>query len=154
MEFEQLLQYLAKSLGHESFELNENGVLSLSFGDGILVNLEPEPDGLTFQMYSVLCRLPDTEEEAMTLFEALLKANCFGRGTSGAVFALDEQQDEILLCRSFSTARTEPADLFAALQDMVSVMDVWRERLPELGAPEPEAAEAGQDPSMVYAIRV
>lgn len=154
MEFEQLLQYLAKSLGHESFELNENGVLSLQFGDDLLLHLEPDPDEVRFHLYSTLCRLPATEAEGAALFSALLKANCFGRGTGGAFFAVDEAQSEVLLSRVFTTARTEPDDLFSALQDMVSHMDIWRKRLPELGAGELESTSTEEDLSMIYAIRV
>ncbi len=152
MELEQLLHYLAQSLGQETFELNEDGVLSLCFDDDIIVNLEPGPEGEDCHLYAVLCRLPADPESRLDLFEALMTANCFGKGTAGASFSLDEEENEILLGRIFRIQTTEPAALTQWLQDMISTMDIWRQRLPTLGAEQPafpdEIIETG------YSIRV
>ena len=152
MELEQLLHYLAQSLGQETLELNESGVLSLRFGDDIVTHLEPDPNGVDCHLYSVLCHLPEDPDSRRSLDEALMAANCFGKGTAGATFGLDEQQNEFVLTRTFRIQRTEPGDLFQWIQDTVTVMDIWRKRLPELGATEPPPVPSAFE--FDYAIRV
>jgi hypothetical protein len=154
MELEQLLQHLASSLGHENFELNENGVLSLRFDEDIVVHLEPDPDERHCHFYSALCRVPEEVEPRHRLLEALMTANTFGKGTGGAAFGLDESQNELVLTRTFSFERVQPEDLMPWLQDMVSVMDVWRKRLPDLGAAEVPASGGEDAADFGYAIRV
>jgi hypothetical protein len=154
MELEQLLQHLASSLGHENFELNEHGVLSLRFDDDIVVHLEPDPDEYHCHLYSTLCRVPEDTGTRQRILEALMTANTFGKGTGGAAFGLDEGQNELVLTRTFSLERVQPKDLMPWLQDMVSVMDIWRKRLPELGAAEFPAGGGDDSAEIAYAIRV
>ena len=155
MELERLLQYLAQSLGHDSFRLNENGVLSLRFEGDIVIHLEPDPAETDCHLYSTLCRVPDDPRAKATLLEALLTANCFGRGTAGSAFAIDEQASEIILCRRFITEYADPADLMRWLQDMVSTMAVWRQRLPDLlGAADSYYSGFGGPADSAFAIKI
>jgi hypothetical protein len=153
MDVRRLLQHLAEFLGEETFELNEHGVLSLRFGEDIVIHLEADPDGAQCHFYSPLCRIPEDADTRLAILEALMKGNTFGKGTAGAVFGVDESQNELVLTRSFSLDRAGPEDVVLWLQEMVSVMDIWRKRLPELGADGPPAAEHSET-ELSFAIKV
>ena len=155
MEIEQLLQDLAQALGQESLAFNESGVLSLRFGDDIVIHLEPDPDEEHCHLYSVLCRVPESADSRHTIMEALMTANTFGKGTAGAAFGLDEQQNEFVLTRTFVIQSTQSDELFQWLQDTVSVMDIWQRRLPELVTDEvPDTDMPWPSREFAYAIRV
>lgn len=150
MDLALLLQQLATSLGLESLELNENGVLSLEFDGEVTVHLEPDPQSDACHLYSTLCRIPDDEAARLTLFSAILAANGFGRGTLGAAFAVDEQAQEVILGRIFRPARTEAEDLRQWLSEMVSAVNIWRQRLPELGSEGPPPQETVSPPNEFF----
>ncbi|WP_038169391.1 type III secretion system chaperone [Verrucomicrobium sp. BvORR106] len=139
MEFQLLLDYLGKQLGLDTLSLNENGVVSLKFGDDITVHLEPDPKAPTAHLYSPLCKLNAATRSA--LLEPLLIANAFGRGTAGAFFSIDEPQQEVLLGRIIDLNQAEPQALYQHLKDLVSVLVIWRRRLPELLARQDVPAE-------------
>ena len=130
MEFQLLLDYLGKQLGLDTLTLNENGVASLKFGDDLVVHLEPDPKLPEAHLYAPLCKLNAATRS--TLLEPLLIANAFGRGTAGAFFSIDEPQQEVLLGRIFDLNQTEPEALYRHLKDLVSVLVIWRRRLPDL----------------------
>jgi hypothetical protein len=132
MELSALLHQLASTLGMEALELNEHGVLSLQFGDTTVINLEPDPQSGECHMYSSLCRAPEDADSRSQLFGAFLAGNCFGRGTAGAAFSLDESNDEILLGRQFELEAARPEQLIAWLRDFLTIMDIWQKRLPEI----------------------
>jgi hypothetical protein len=152
MELSALLHELASSLGMESLELNENGVLSLQFDDTIVINLEPDPQSGECHLYSSFCRAPEDAESRSRLFGALLAGNCFGRGTDGAAFSLDESSDEILLGRQFDLEAARPEQLLAWLRDLVTIMDIWQQRLPEITGDTARPAAQPPDES-TYFIR-
>jgi hypothetical protein len=132
MDLDYLLQQLATSLGTVSLELNENGVLSMQFEDDLVVNIEPELEKEICHLYCVLWRAPEDEEARLRLFTALLTANCFGHGTGGAAFSLDEQSLEILLGRTFRPERTTVEELRQWISEMIPVVEIWQRRLSDL----------------------
>ena len=141
MELQHLLDYVAQELGLSSLDLNESGVASLQIGEHLILNIEPDPDGSHCHLYSSLCRLPSDDESRLRLYDALLRANNFGKGTAGATFSVDHQHGEILLGRVFNPAQTEPTDVMSWLQDMVEVMEIWQQRVLDLGADEGDEAD-------------
>ena len=157
MDLAHLLQQLATSLGVDSLELNEHGVLSLQFDDKVIVHMEPDPQTEDCHMYSSLCRIPDDEGARLALFSAILAANGFGRGTLGAAFAVDEQAQEVILARIFRPERTEVEDLRHWISEMVSAMNIWLQRLPELGGEgQGQAASSAEHPpgELVHMLRI
>ncbi|HSJ01207.1 MAG TPA: type III secretion system chaperone [Verrucomicrobium sp.] len=146
MEFPLLLQYLGGLLGMGDLALNDNGVLSLQFGDAIVIHLEPDPDGIRGHLYGSFGPAPSDPVERARLFEALLSANCFGRGTEGATFSLDEHEQELLLGRIFICEETEPQVLFSWIKDIVGSLDVWKGRRLELLDPASPCLEEGFKP--------
>ena len=142
MELPILLEYLAHSLGQDELTVPEGEALTLVFDD-IRVHLEPDPETGHCYLYSVLCRLPASDSEQLTIFREVLTANNFGRGTGFAAFSVDAARDELLLEQSFAPETTEPEALHTLLSDFVNVVDAWRKRLPELGAQSPAEIEVG-----------
>jgi Tir chaperone protein (CesT) family len=130
MELPLLLQYLAKSLGHEEITLVPGEALTLRF-DNLRVHLEPDPETDRCHVYSVLTQLPTDEKNRLTLFQNALIANNFGRGTGPAFFSLDDVKAELLLETSFAPAETEPERFRMLLADFVTVVDIWDQRIRE-----------------------
>ena len=143
MELPILLQYLAHSLGQEELVIPEGEALTLVIDD-IQIHMEPDPETGYCYIYSVLCRLPVSDAEQLAIFREVLSANNFGRGTGFATFSVDADQNELLLEQSFAPEKTEPEALRNLLGDFVTVVEIWRKRLPELGAPPAEETEIGQ----------
>jgi len=145
MELPVLLQYVSDALGLESLELNEHGVMSLRFNDSIDLHIEPDPDDRHCHLYSQLCRVPDDAGQRLALFEALLSANCFGRGSGGATFSVDDHNREVLLGRQFDLTMTDPQQLQDWMLSVLTNMEVWRQRLPDIlgqsSNPSPEVVE-------------
>jgi hypothetical protein len=143
MELSILLQYLAKSLGQEELTLPEGEALTLVFDD-TRIHLEPDPETGYCYLYSVLSRLPDSDAEQLTIFREVLSANNFGRGTGFATFTIDAAQNELLLEQAFAPDKTEPETLRALLTDFVTVVDVWRTRLPQVANRDSKEPEIGE----------
>ena len=154
MKLSSLLQQVADSLGIDSLELNEHGVLALQIDDDVVISLEPDPDEEICHLYSSLCRVPEDDEARAQLLEALMTANCFGKGTAGASFGLDDKNHEILLGRVFDPERTTSEELLPWITNMVEVIQIWRTRLQELGADAVDALpEQEEDTPSAYMIR-
>ena len=156
MKLSALLQQVANALGVASLELNEHGVLALQIDEDIVISLEPDPDEEVCHLYSSLCRVPEDAEARAQLLEALITANCFGKGTSGASFGLDDINHEILLGRVFDPEKTTPEELLPWITNMVEVIQFWRTQLQEM-SPDADAAappsELEGDPQAAYMIR-
>jgi hypothetical protein len=158
MELSLLLHYLGTHLGLETLALNNHGVASLKFGDDLVVHLEPDPRHPWAHLYAPLCPLPVDAAAKAALFEPLLMANAFGRGTEGAAFAIDEEHQEIVLGRIFHPATTEPQELLQALQDLVGTLSIWKRRLHDDGFGEagtgatenPALPSSGEDDRMAF----
>jgi len=147
MDLAHLLQQLATSLGVDALELNEHGVLSLEFDETVTLHLEPDPHTDECHLYTTLCRIPEDDGARLTLFSAILAANGFGRGTFGAAFGVDEQAREVILARIFRPARTEAEDLRQWISELVSAVNIWRQRIPELGGDERSALPIDEPPA-------
>ena len=141
MKLDLLLQSLGAALGMNDLALNEHGVVSLEFEGRYRITIEPDPDGEFFHLYSPLCRIPEDAAARYSLYEALLTANCYGRGTLGSSFAIDEASAEVVLGRRFDGESTQGQELVDALRGQLTVLDHWHTLLPEVLHPAAAHAE-------------
>jgi len=116
MHVGQFLQQLGNELGVADLAYNTESVSRLIVGNEMVIDLEYLEDRQIIQVYSALGS-PSTGEEA---WRELLAANLFGSGTGGATLALDEEQEEILLCMTFDL---ETLDLTRSLQELNAFAD-------------------------------
>lgn len=128
MSIEDILKELGSQMGLPNLHLDDNNVCRLVFDKRFTVDIEASPDKKSVHMYSALCELPPEGREE--LYEALLEANLFGRGTGGAAFGVDKEMNEILLNISFAAIEDVPLQTFInTLESFVNYVEAWTEKL-------------------------
>lgn len=138
MDPDQLISSLGLAVGLPNLRFDANGCARLSVEGAPALNFERE-DG-AIHVYSVLGPLPAEGREI--LFTILLRGNLFGASTAGAALAIDELQDEVVLCRTFA-AESTGADGFATdVEALVDAAEHWRARLGAAITPGEPIAEA------------
>jgi len=97
---------------------------------GVPVSVEYRPDAGDVILRSVLSILPTEATDDERLFKNLLQAHLFGLDTAGAVFAVDEDAEEIIVWRAESIRQLR-ADRLAMLIENVSAVARYFEPKPE-----------------------
>jgi hypothetical protein len=140
MEVNELISRLGAEIGLKDLALNEEHMARLQFDNRLIVDLEYEQETQCLYLCAVLGEIP--EEKRKEVFEQLLIGNLFCRQTRGAVLAVSPMDQEILLVRSFPTAKSDYRDFTDALENFVAAVDDWTDRLAaEDGASSSESAE-------------
>jgi hypothetical protein len=140
MTVEDLLSALGARMGLPDLQLDESRSCQLLFDGHLAVDIEAPVDqgGIVFLHSTVGIVRPEGRE---ALFQQLLEANLFGRGTGGAVLSVDGQRYEILLHRSLQTRQIDFSDFVDALEQFIQYASHWMERLAQShGAAPPSAA--------------
>jgi hypothetical protein len=140
MTIDDILSQLGSRMGLPDLRLDEGRACQLIFDGRVAVDIEAPPDegGLVFLHSTVGIVRPEGHE---ALFQQLLEANLFGRGTGGAVLSVDGQRCEILLHRSLQIRQIDFSDFADALEQFIQYASHWMERLAQShGAAPPSAA--------------
>ncbi|OIO60650.1 MAG: hypothetical protein COZ46_01295 [Verrucomicrobia bacterium CG_4_10_14_3_um_filter_43_23] len=127
MNIRDILSELGKQMGLGNLKLDENKVCRLIFDKKFTVDIEANDDESIAHIYSAVCIIPPIEKEA--LYEKLLDANPFGRGTGGASFGIDLEMGEILITRTLVLDKTDYQDFVNALESFVNHLEAWTEKI-------------------------
>src|SRR5262245_42396363 len=100
MNIADTLKQLGQDMGI-TLALDENRACRLVFDNRIEVDIEaPENAPDTVYFSGAVGIIPASDREAA--YRSLLEANLYGRGTGGAVLALDSDYNEIMLQRTLA----------------------------------------------------
>lgn len=127
MKIESVLTELGNQMGLPNLKLDDNKVCRLVFDKKFTIDIEASEDLKTVHIYSALCIIPPRDKE--NLYESLLEANLFGRGTGGAAFGVDLEMGEILLSRTIEMERTDYQDFVNILESFVNHVEAWTEKI-------------------------
>lgn len=129
MKIESILTELGNQMGLPNLKLDANKVCRLIFDKKFTVDIEASEDLKIVHLYSALCTIPPSDKE--TLYESLLEANLFGRGTGGAAFGVDTEpgREEILLSRTVVMEKTDYQDFVNILESFVNHVEAWTDKI-------------------------
>lgn len=127
MKIESLLTELGNQMGLPNLKLDENKVCRLIFDKKFTVDIEASEDLKIVHIYSALCIIPPRDKE--NLYESLLEASLFGRGTGGASFGVDVEMGEILLSVTVEMEKTDYQDFVNILEKFVNHVEAWTEKI-------------------------
>ena len=127
MNIEDVLKELGNQMGLPNLKLDENKVCRLIFDKKFTIDIEASEDLKTVHIYSALCIIPPRDKE--TLYESLLEANLFGRGTGGAAFGVDIEMGEILLSQKLVMEKLDYQDFVNVLESFVNHVEAWTEKI-------------------------
>lgn len=138
---DQLLLDLGQQAGLGApLQFNERGCARLMVDGRIGLDFEADADAGTIQVYSVLGEVPLAGREA--LYRQLLEANLFGSATAGATLAIDEQTNEIVLCRTVTSEETSAAAFARLVENFIAAAEEWLQKIADFTSPAPDAAGA------------
>ncbi len=121
-----LIHDFGKNIGIPDLALDEHHYCCLQF-DGVVVNLEYEPDKDELFLYTHLGRIP--QDPSLALYERLLEANFFFRQTGGGVLGIDKATGIIALAwRLPASPLTLPA-LEKLMETFVNTAEYWTEQV-------------------------
>jgi len=127
MKIESILTELGNQMGLPNLKLDNNKVCRLIFDKKFTVDIEASEDLKIVHLYSALCTIPPSDKE--TLYESLLEANLFGRGTGGSTFGVDIEMGEILLSRTIVMEKVDYQDFVNILETFVNHVEAWTDKI-------------------------
>lgn len=122
--------------------LDESGSCTLELEDGRPLVLQRRENDLDF--VAALGEVP--EEVRSSVFERLLAANFYWKGTLGATLSWNDELGQAVLIYPFPLAGASPAELESILGKFLELQAAWKERLDGLVAAASEAGDAGTAP--------
>ncbi|HSI86868.1 MAG: type III secretion system chaperone [Candidatus Methylacidiphilales bacterium] len=96
----ELLNLLAGRAGLGQLKLNDLGICTFQFGNGMHFVVELPPGTDVIYLMAPLARISENKDEAYALYRRALKANYRGEETGGATLTLHEALNHIVLWRS------------------------------------------------------
>ncbi|MEO5671736.1 MAG: type III secretion system chaperone [Ramlibacter sp.] len=151
MTADDLLNDLGLTAGLPEFRFDAKGCARLMFDDKVAVNFENDESARCIHLYSPVAPLPTERHEA--LYKSLLQANLFGSETLGATLAIDDLQDEIVMCRCVPTQDTTGKAFAEVLERFVTAVEEWTQKLGSAAFQEPvdiSARPVQLPPSMAF----
>jgi hypothetical protein len=139
MDIADVIKELGQAMGLP-LKLDRNRACRLVFDGKIEVDIEAPADGggIVF-LHTAVGTVPSGGREA--LYQSLLEANLFGRGTGGGVLAVDPEFNEIMLTRTLAMDRIFYQDFVKEPEQHVLHANTWLDRLATHAHGNPEAAD-------------
>lgn len=142
MDINVILEELGRNMGLSKVALDHNGVCRLVFDKVLVVDIEATKDDFVY-LHAVVGQIPHQQKQE--LYQALLEANLFGKGTGSASFGIDVPRNEILLYRRFYMDRTDYKDFVDGLEQFVNILELWMKKLDMQDYGLEPTAEAGDN---------
>lgn len=146
MNPKDLLANLGQNIGLPNLAFSDYNTCRLEVGEGLMVDIEHAAEAGLLHIYAVVGVLPEIGREK--LYEKLLTANLFGGGTGGASLAVDVEERQILLCRSFPDELLEPTEFLHLLEGFLAAVKAWTEELAKPGT-ESSQSVGSVDPGLM-----
>lgn len=134
MNADEAMGQLGHKLGFE-LKLDHRRVCAVMFDDTLTVEFEA-PTSLA-DVLVMTCKVAGSvhADQREATYALLLQANLFGRGTAGAVLAVDSTREEIVLQRALRLDQTDLQDLLNALESLLQYGRAWVERMQAVSSP-------------------
>ncbi|WP_185961354.1 type III secretion system chaperone [Telmatospirillum sp. J64-1] len=123
---QQILAEFGRTIGLEELTFDAYGYCCLGF-DNVLVNMELVPQAQQLMLYAHLGLAP--QPASAELYESLLEANHFFRGTGGATIGVDPATRSIALVYALPLPSLTPVLLEAEIKGFVDIAESWMTRL-------------------------
>lgn len=127
MELHSLLRELGGIMGIGSIGLDAQGTCRLIFDKTLVVDLEPTADEKLLHMIATVGPMPADGDGR--LLRSLLSANFMGQDTGNAALALDELNNEIVLCQRIALDSLDVNGFVVELEAFVNRLEDWKQRL-------------------------
>lgn len=124
---DQWVSELGQHYDIENLQLNEQGILALSIGDGLSVHMQAIDDTDTLVFYAAVVEMSDSI--GTDLLISMLQANRFWHETGGATLSLDDREPprailaQPLRFRDLDTRRL--IDAFENFSGALQAMNEW-----------------------------
>ncbi len=126
-ELTPLLNRLAQELGLDDLTLDEDGMCMLQGENGMSLALLAHASGQSMTLAASIYPVQDATRAA--LCEKLLKMNFLLLETQGSTLSIDEEGQEVVVCRQLPISDQEPDDFVEAVLDFLLVSGQLREQL-------------------------
>ena len=145
-DFVQFLRRVAEAAGLSALECDETGLVSLRVEDAYNVHLQ-----FVAATGKILCFVEVAKLSAgaqkETVYRELLAGSLFGKDTAGGFFALEPDTETVIYnyLFDFDPAQTDPAAFAETLEKILSLVDIWAQRIGEAAAAASPPPANGQD---------
>lgn len=126
-ELTPLLNRLAQELGLDDLALDEDGMCMLQGENAMSLALLAHASGESMTLAASIYPVQDATRAA--LCEKLLKMNFLLLETQGSTLSIDEEGQEVVVCRQLSISGQAPDDFVQAVLDFLLVSGQLREQL-------------------------
>ena len=113
-----------------AIEPDENGACTLELADGRPLVIQGRADEIDF--VAALGEVP--EEARAAVFERLLAANFYWKGTLGATLSWNDDLGQAVLIYPIPIADADPSAVADLFERFLELQSAWRDRLAELVA--------------------
>jgi hypothetical protein len=100
---------------------DDSGNYKLPLEEGVNIMMTSLPKGFSF--FCSFAQTPKTNRDA--LLTSMLHGNLFGQGTRGAVLAISEDGNRLILSKIVDHA-TDYKEFKETLEDFINMVDYWR----------------------------
>jgi hypothetical protein len=118
-----LLKEFGASIGLTDVAFNDDGYCGLTFDGAVTVNLQAAHAAPRVRLYALAGDVD--ESRRAEVFEAMLRANLFGAGTSGAALSLEGDPPRAVLEREVVCDGLTGEDLAAEVERFVEAVEDW-----------------------------
>lgn len=144
---------LGQAMGMD-LKLDESRACRLVFDANLTVDIEAPavlPDTLVMTC-GLSTGIPLDNREVV--YQSLLEANFFARGTGGGVIAYDEDREELVLQRMLAINSADEQDIVNALESLLAYAESWIERLATVGSTNSDRRGEGDfvDPANMLSV--
>ena len=125
-----LLAALAQELGLEGLEFDDDGMCMLQGENGMSLALLAQDSGQSMTLAAGIYPLQDATRVA--LCEKLLKMNFLLLETQGSTLSIDEEGQEVVVCRQLTLEGVAPEDFVDQILDFLLLSGHLREQLMQM----------------------
>ena len=135
-EYDQFLGVIRKQTGLEMLVPDADGLVSVRVQDEYTVSLQFLEETGKILCFVEMTTLPPNAGKAV--YRKLLTGGLFGKETAGGYFALDAASETVVYHYffDFNATAADPEGFVETLEKILSLMDLWNERIRALLTPE------------------
>ena len=143
------LAELGGQAGIQSLALNDEGICAIRYNNKINVDVEYPDQSEKVYLNCPMLPVPDDDSERDRVFDEIMRLNFFAMETRGAVFAIDERDESLVLCYGHLVSDLDCVSFMNLLGNFIETADKWYDRLNE----EKKTPPAGEAPQAFSPIR-
>ena len=147
-EYGQFLEVIRKQTGLEMLVPDADGLVTIRVQDEYNVGLQFVEETGKILCFVEAMTLPPNAGKAV--YRELLAGGLFGKETAGGYFTLESQTETVVYNYffDFAPAAADPEGFVETLEKILSLMDLWNERIRTLLEADGQAPETGKEISL------